>query len=119
VVEEYKFMLEKSQSFFAGLRCLDVPLVSLMGFPFRTEQCSPPTRPLRDLPQYENKQWQLYFQKTFEIYTKVTHHTNSLPSQLGLIKDGFLKEVKGVGLTKRRGDSDQHSHHPSQSLESH
>jgi len=44
VVEEYKFMLEKSQSFFAGLR---------------------------DLPQYENKQWQLYFQKTFEIYTKL------------------------------------------------
>merc|ERR1711959_101055 len=44
VVEEYKFMLDKSQSFFAGLR---------------------------DLPQYENKQWQLYFQKTFEIYTKL------------------------------------------------
>lgn len=44
VVEDYKFMLEKSQSFFAGLR---------------------------DLPQYENKQWQLYFQKTFEIYTKL------------------------------------------------
>merc|ERR1719482_1377797 len=44
VVEEYKFMLEKSQSFFTGLR---------------------------DLPQYENKQWQLYFQKTFEIYTKL------------------------------------------------
>jgi len=44
VVEDYKALLEKSQSFFNGLR---------------------------DLPQYENKQWKMFYEKTFEVYTKL------------------------------------------------
>merc|ERR1711934_765464 len=44
VVEDFKALLEKSQSFFSNLR---------------------------DLPQYENKQWKAFYEKTFEIYTKL------------------------------------------------
>ncbi|KAF8978763.1 hypothetical protein BGZ46_006163, partial [Entomortierella lignicola] len=43
VVEEFQYLLEKSQQLFAGLR---------------------------DLPPTGAKQWQPYFQKTFEIFSK-------------------------------------------------
>ncbi|KAF9418564.1 hypothetical protein BGZ94_009661 [Podila epigama] len=44
VVEEFQYLLEKSQQLFAGLR---------------------------DLPPTGAKQWQSYFQKTFEVYSKL------------------------------------------------
>ncbi|KAF9149184.1 hypothetical protein BG015_009032 [Linnemannia schmuckeri] len=44
VVEEFQYLLEKSQQFFAGLR---------------------------ELPPTGAKQWQPYFQKTFEIFSKL------------------------------------------------
>ncbi|KAF9160562.1 hypothetical protein DFQ26_005390 [Actinomortierella ambigua] len=44
VVEEFQYLLEKSQQLFAGLR---------------------------DLPPTGAKQWQPYFQKTFEVFTKL------------------------------------------------
>ncbi|KAG0362186.1 hypothetical protein BGZ54_008739 [Gamsiella multidivaricata] len=44
VVEEFQYLLEKSQQLFAGLR---------------------------DLPPTGSKQWQPYFQKTFEIFSKL------------------------------------------------
>ncbi|KAK3821093.1 MAG: protein SCAI [Benniella sp.] len=44
VVEEFQYLLEKSQQLFAGLR---------------------------DLPPTGSKQWQSYFQKTFEIFAKL------------------------------------------------
>ncbi|RUS15213.1 protein SCAI [Endogone sp. FLAS-F59071] len=45
VVEEFQYLLEKSQQLFAGLR--DLP------------------------PTGSNRQWQPYFQRTFEVYTKL------------------------------------------------
>ncbi|CAG8624928.1 15258_t:CDS:10 [Acaulospora morrowiae] len=44
IVEEFQYLLEKSQQLFAGLR---------------------------DLPPTGGRQWQPYFQKTFEVYTKL------------------------------------------------
>ncbi|KAF9374496.1 hypothetical protein CPC16_001261 [Podila verticillata] len=44
VVEEFQYLLEKSQQLFAGLR---------------------------DLPPTGAKQWQSYFQKTFEVFAKL------------------------------------------------
>jgi len=44
IVEEFQYLLEKSQQLFAGLR---------------------------DLPPTGGKQWQPYFQRTFEVYTKL------------------------------------------------
>lgn len=45
VIEEFQYLLEKSQQLFLGLRELPTILSA--------------------------KQWQPYFQKTFEVYTKV------------------------------------------------
>ncbi|PKY38594.1 hypothetical protein RhiirA4_392237 [Rhizophagus irregularis] len=44
IVEEFQYLLEKSQQLFAGLR---------------------------DLPPTGGRQWQPYFQRTFEVYTKL------------------------------------------------
>ncbi|CAG8819045.1 43683_t:CDS:10 [Gigaspora margarita] len=44
IVEEFQYLLEKSQQLFAGLR---------------------------DLPPTGGRQWQTYFQRTFEVYTKL------------------------------------------------
>ncbi|KAF9360303.1 hypothetical protein BGX26_009882 [Mortierella sp. AD094] len=49
VVEEFQYLLEKSQQLFAGLR---------------------------DLPPTGAKQWQPYFQKTFEIFSKVSRRAS-------------------------------------------
>ncbi|CAJ0651881.1 12132_t:CDS:2 [Entrophospora sp. SA101] len=46
IVEEFQYLLEKSQQLFAGLR---------------------------DLPPTGGRQWQPYFQRTFEVYTKKTY----------------------------------------------
>ncbi|CAG8440931.1 7956_t:CDS:10 [Rhizophagus irregularis] len=50
IVEEFQYLLEKSQQLFAGLR---------------------ENRDIRrDLPPTGGRQWQPYFQRTFEVYTK-------------------------------------------------
>ena len=62
IVQEFAHLLEKSKQLFNGLRYNDRS-ASLQAnlFPFS----------LRDLPQYGHKQWQPYFGRTFDIYTKL------------------------------------------------
>ncbi|XP_039287520.1 protein SCAI isoform X1 [Nilaparvata lugens] len=67
IVVEFCHLLEKSKQLFNGLRC----------FTF----CS-------DLPQYGHKQWQAYFGRTFDIYTKLwkfqQQHRQILDTKYGL-----------------------------------
>jgi hypothetical protein len=60
IVDEFQYLLEKSQQLFSGLR-------------YSYWKDIRDFMPLnRDLPPHgSQKTWQPYFQKTFEIYTKV------------------------------------------------
>eukprot|EP00656_Telonema_subtile_P030317 TRINITY_DN3330_c0_g1_i2.p1 TRINITY_DN3330_c0_g1~~TRINITY_DN3330_c0_g1_i2.p1 ORF type:complete len:520 (+),score=186.41 TRINITY_DN3330_c0_g1_i2:139-1698(+) len=65
VVEDFKALLEKSQSFFNGLR---------------------------DLPQYENKQWKMFYEKTFEVYTQLWKYQQA--------HRAVLEDPAGYGLKR-------------------
>jgi hypothetical protein len=63
IVEEFQYLLEKSQQLFAGLRYSSGIYADdmLIGVTFR------------DIPQNAgSKLWHPYFQRTFEVYTKVS-----------------------------------------------
>ncbi|XP_042235798.1 protein SCAI-like isoform X5 [Homarus americanus] len=66
IVNEFCHLLEKSKQLFNGLRSFFS----------------------RDLPQYGHKQWQAYFGRTFDIYTKLwkfqQQHRQILDSKFGL-----------------------------------
>lgn len=61
IVQEFSHLLEKSKQLFNGLRYIvERSVFWLISMFFR-----------RDLPQYGHKQWQPYFGRTFDIYTKL------------------------------------------------
>lgn len=93
-VQEYFLLVEKSQQLFAGLRCPPPHRItpSTLQLPPRQHATSIKHR---DLPQF-GRHWQPYFQKTFEIYTKVPHH---LPSPLSLSLSSPLLATKLVSAT--------------------
>ncbi|CAG8658022.1 12187_t:CDS:10, partial [Racocetra persica] len=68
IVEEFQYLLEKSQQLFAGLR---------------------------DLPPTGGRQWQPYFQRTFEVYTKGDIVQKLLDELNGLVDD-YIKIFKPI-----------------------
>ena len=78
VVMEFCHLLEKSKQLFNGLRyvliTLSLHLLIKVAF--------------SDLPQYGHKQWQAYFGRTFDIYTKLwkfqQQHRQILDTKYGL-----------------------------------
>jgi hypothetical protein len=60
IIQEFGHLLEKSKQLFNGLR-LGILICSFFLFVFH----------FRDLPQYGHKQWQPYFGRTFDVYTKL------------------------------------------------
>jgi len=73
IAEEYLSLVDRSLQLFGGLRFVSntivvVPHHNQSDWPDSRSFARPHTR--RDLPQY-GKQWQPYFQRTFEVYTKV------------------------------------------------
>ena len=62
IVNEFCHLLEKSKQLFNGLR---------YGYHFGCHTLLANTVLQRDLPQYGHKQWQPYFGRTFDVYTKL------------------------------------------------
>lgn len=65
LVQEFAHLLEKSKQLFNGLRFVSnhqyCSISKLIEFSFT----------YRDLPQYGHKQWQPYFGRTFDVYTRL------------------------------------------------
>lgn len=73
IINEFVYLLDKSKQLFNGLRfvvfhfVLVVPLIRIYNIVKNFAEL------FRDLPQYghKNSQWQAYFGRTFDVYTKL------------------------------------------------
>lgn len=100
IVLEFCHLLEKSKQLFNGLRwviCLGCKyhcnsnklfLISLLQCAISTNKIPIFSISCRDLPQYGHRQWQAYFGRTFDVYTKLwkfqQQHRLVLDSKYGL-----------------------------------
>lgn len=87
IVLEFCHLLEKSKQLFNGLRFVS-HFLAILSLESPESPLNIPLPSSRDLPQYGHRQWQAYFGRTFDVYTKLwkfqQQHRIVLDSKYGL-----------------------------------